>query len=789
MHRQPQRASLLLRRARLLREQLATARRRGEEQEQVPQPQQQRQPITSVARTPDVQIETAPGDARPEGAVLMRDFLRASLYDPVRVWFQRGPRRPHRRLCRRRRCAPPRSSLHAPSPPETTSTPQHRGYFSRPVPPVGKLPEPIDFSKIVGQAEYRAVLARAHSAAAARAGGGNGASNNASAAAGAADAGRLLGGGDWLTPAEIFRPWYGAAVAHYVLEAHALEQRMRAKQGGNAAAAAAAAAATATAGGKEPTSKKLTPTMLHQERQPLPGKAGGASGGGGATTDGATAAAPDPTTTQPPLLPPLYIVEIGGGTGALALSILDHIRDHAPQGLYDRTTYVCVEVSSPLAAAQRSAVAVEGGHARAFVSVVGDATERKTWDAVAKVVPGMGVVRSGDGFGGGSEAAATATGAQPPPVPPRVFVLAMEVLDNLPHDRVERAAPGQPWLQTAVAPKPPRSLARLPSSSSRGGWVPPPRDEGDEGDASDANNDQQQQQWRQVLQPVTDPLVSRCARVVLPLLATSSGGDPKAPAVLAGIAGEGEGEGGEDEGEGAPPSPPSPPPSTKGWGWDPASWLRRLLAAATGEQLDPVCVWLPTKALALADALHGALPRRHTFVASDFDALPGVQVEGHGAPIVSGRRFLEEEDEESDEDGEGGDERWRRQRRRRLLRRRLVARDHAGVLVPWGTADIFFPTDFDALGALYVEAARQGKEGGAGAAARPAAAAAAARSAPTSPSPAPPPRSAPRPACQHMPTADFMAAFAESKRTRTLSGYNPLLQDFQNTRFFIGEAR
>lgn len=673
------------------------------------------------------------------------------------------------------------------------------------MPPVGRLPEPIDFSKLVGQAEYRAVLARAHSAAAAKAGGGgNGGSSGAAAAAGSADAGRLLGGGEWLTPAEIFRPWYGAAVAHYVLEAHALEHHRRRQQQQQVGGASGGVSrreeqqqqqqqAPRTATGN----RKLTPTMLHEERQPPPGDGARATAAATANNNSAADAATTTTTTTPTTtpLPPLYIVEIGGGTGALALSILDHIRDHGPQGLYDRTTYVCVEVSSPLAAAQRSAVAVEGGHARAFVSVVGDATERETWDVVARAVPGMGVVVARNGGGGGLEAAGGAAAAAaaaattlaagspapaPTPPPPRVFVLAMEVLDNLPHDRVERAAPGQPWLQTAVAPKPPRALARRPSSSSRGGWSP-----GAGAKSSKEDDDDQQQQWRQVLQPVADPLVARCARVVLPLLAAAGGGDARAPAVLAGI------EEKEEEEAAVPPSPsPSPTPTTtatttKGWGWDPASWLRRLLAAATGEQLDPVCVWLPTRALALADALHAALPSRHTLVASDFDALPGVQVEGHGAPIVSGRRVVdldgsESEEEEEEEEQRGGSGEKRRQRQR--LRRRLVARDHAGVLVPWGTADIFFPTDFDALSALYVEAAtaaaaaigeeeEEGSQRGAGAAR------------------ADGRRAKSQAACQHMPTADFMAAFAESKRTRTLSGYNPLLQDFRNTRFFIGAAR
>jgi len=682
------------------------------------------------------------------------------------------------------------------------TTQQDRGYFSRPLPPVGQLPEPIDFSKLVGQAEYRALLARAHSAAGSSSSGAAGAAAAAAASSSASSSSsRLLGGGDWLTPAEIFRPWYGAAVARYVLEAHAVEGRRQ----------LAVTAAAASGGGRPPAArdgephpslpnKKLTP-MLHDHTSNQSVQDGG---GGRAATASATAAtaaalaaaAANPATTTPTTAPdssPLYIVEIGGGTGALALSILDHIRDHGPPGLYERTTYACIEVSAPLAARQRSAVGVEGGHARAFVSVVGDATERTTWDEVKRLVPGMPVVLSSaeeadQGRRPSPPSSSPSSPSSPSPLPPtpRVFVLAMEVLDNLPHDRVERAAPGQPWLQTAVAPKAPRDAARRPSSSSRGGWV---GGTAEEAAAEAQSQQQQQQQWRQVLQPVEDPLVSRCARVVLPLLASASGGDHLSPAVLAGIEEEREEE--EEEREGGPAAPfaaaaasNAPPPSSTStttnpsWGWDPAAWLRRLLAAATGEQLDPVAVWLPTGALALAECLHAALPGAHTLVASDFDALPGVQVEGHGAPIVSGRRLEEradeeEEEEEEEEESGGSSSSSSLCRQRKRLRQQLVARDHAGVLVPWGTADIFFPTDFDALAALYASAA----------ASDPVAAAATMTTTTTSASPPPPQVS-----CQHMPTSDFMAAFAESKRTRTLSGYNPLLQDFRNTRFFIGEA-
>jgi hypothetical protein len=178
-----------------------------------------------------------------------------------------------------------------------------------------------------------------------------------------------------------------------------------------------------------------------------------------------------------------------------------------------------------------------------------------------------------------------------------------------------------------------------------------------------------------------------------------------------------------------PPSPPalftrplpiSPPPAPAG---------------------GPDVAFLPTRALALLDALHAARPR-HTLIAADFDGLPDVRIPGANAPLVSGRA------------GPG------------------VPRDYDSILAPWGAADIFFPTDFEALGRMYVASAeaaaaagkggrrREGSRGGGGT----------------------------RPQFQHMRTAQFVQALGLSRATQTLSGWNPLLQDWPNTRVFLGSA-
>jgi hypothetical protein len=166
-----------------------------------------------------------------------------------------------------------------------------------------------------------------------------------------------------------------------------------------------------------------------------------------------------------------------------------------------------------------------------------------------------------------------------------------------------------------------------------------------------------------------------------------------------------------------------------------------LAAAAVSE------VYLPTACLQLLERIAACRPR-HTLLAADFDALPDVQLPGLNAPLVSGRRAPGR------------------------------PQDYDTLMVPWGAADIFFPTDFDMLERLYMSATAAGP------------------SALTSPQPQAGQKGwqtirqqgQADTWCSHASTADFMTSFVGSKATRTLSGYNPLLQDWGNTRFFEGHT-
>lgn len=130
--------------------------------------------------------------------------------------------------------------------------------------------------------------------------------------------------------------------------------------------------------------------------------------------------------------------------------------------------------------------------------------------------------------------------------------------------------------------------------------------------------------------------------------------------------------------------------------------------------------WVPTAASLMLRAVLDAEPA-HTMLLADFSWLPPQPGGALLAPVVHSK--------------EGG-----------------VTRDRGGRVLEAadGTCDVFFPTDFDALGALYRTA------GGAEA--------------------------------ESVPSAQLLAEYAELEHTETRSGYNPLLSDFTNTRIFIGRS-
>ncbi|KAL4520921.1 hypothetical protein Ndes2437A_g04873 [Nannochloris sp. 'desiccata'] len=115
--------------------------------------------------------------------------------------------------------------------------------------------------------------------------------------------------------------------------------------------------------------------------------------------------------------PPLIIYELGGGTGTLARDILNWLKQYAPK-VHATCQYTCIEISPTLAELQYTRVVVEQGgvHEHQFQVVRGDAAEIETWEkeTIDRRENVLSYRMEGE----------------------PCFVVAMEVLDNLPHDKV-----------------------------------------------------------------------------------------------------------------------------------------------------------------------------------------------------------------------------------------------------------------------------------------------------------------------------------------------------------------
>ena len=329
---------------------------------------------------------------------------------------------------------------------------------------------------------------------------------------------------------------------------------------------------------------------------------------------------------------PLVIYEIGGGNGTLARDILDWLRDNRPE-VYEMTNYTCVEISTRLAARQFEAVVVNGGHSGRFQITQGDACDQRTWGKQDDT---------------------------------HSFILGMEVLDNLPHDKVERQAERDEWKQTLVVLD--------PSLAAEGGRM-------------------EDGPWKEQLEALSDPLLMRCldASYVKPTFEQRL---------------------------------------DKGF-YQLVDWI--LDKDVVQRQEAGEVLFVPTGAMALLEVLIRARPN-HSLVLADFDFLPEVRIAGKNAPLVAEKI--------------GG---------------RKV--DHDTLYVPWGTADIFFPTDFEALGRIYRAAA--GSVWGAG---------------------RDPARDI-KLSTSHYHQGAVMKRYKEMARTATIGSFNPMVDDFLNMRLFFGDSR
>ncbi|DAZ92553.1 TPA: hypothetical protein N0F65_012783 [Lagenidium giganteum] len=331
-----------------------------------------------------------------------------------------------------------------------------------------------------------------------------------------------------------------------------------------------------------------------------------------------------------PMAPtPLRIYEIGGGAGTNALHILNYLRDVAPD-VYDKTSYTLVEISPVMAERQRQRVVA--AHPKQCEVINAD------------------ILTFADTHGVQNEPC---------------YFLAMEVLDNLPHDKVV-LRDGQ-WLETIV---------RLGDGAAPGALS-----------------------LQEGTRPLQDPLIRQTLEFFgsnLPL-----GVQYRVNTAF-------------------------------------AKRVRQLFG-----QDDPVldAAFVPTGAMQLLNTLQASFPSHH-LIAADFDALPAPNLDKKST-IKALHHPLSTTATSSGSLCAGNAP---------LVASKTtgVTQDHDTYLVQGGIADIFFATDFARLKKAYCE--KLGRASG---------------------------------EVSVVKSSTFLQEFADITKTKTLTGYNPLVQDYSNTSFIL----
>ncbi|KAG7381674.1 hypothetical protein PHYBOEH_010814 [Phytophthora boehmeriae] len=325
----------------------------------------------------------------------------------------------------------------------------------------------------------------------------------------------------------------------------------------------------------------------------------------------------------------LEIFEIGGGSGTNALHILNYLKEQAP-GVYEKTKYTLIEISPVMAERQRRRVAA--AHPKQ-----------------CKVI-NQDILTFADTH---------------PLVNTQCFFLAMEVLDNLPHDKV--TLQNGKWYETVVEEK--------------------------EIDGCETP------MLQESVRPVKDKLIRQTLHSFgceLPLRVHYKNNSGLAQRV------------------------------------------RRMIGSD-----DPVLnsAFVPTGAMQLLNTLQKAFPKHH-LIAADFDSLPAPQLDDKSlvkainhplsptatssGPLFAGNAPLV------------------------ASKITGVTKDHDTYLVEGGIADIFFATDFQKLKNAYCSVlARQPDE------------------------------------VSVIKSSDFFKEFADTPKTKTITRYNPLLEDYSNTSFIL----
>ena len=319
---------------------------------------------------------------------------------------------------------------------------------------------------------------------------------------------------------------------------------------------------------------------------------------------------------------PLNLVEFGGGNGTNMMHILDFIKLRNPE-LYDRTNAVMIDISPAMSNRQRELI--EPKHPNRIRYVRTDMTDHDM-----------------------------------DPMVEECFVIGLEVLDNLPHDKIKWCDETKEWKETHVV----------------------------------AHGDGLREEYL----PLQDSLILETLQLFPPPSKEKIASESR---------------------------------ESSGSLWN-RLW-NTLSRRSSSSSSSSSAVFLPTGAVRLIHSLKKTFPS-HRLVLADFDHLPSPDVrlfggskrslrdgslDAYNAPLVAS----------VDEKGKDLDYETY------LLTREI------------GTADIFFATDFDALSEAYFKITGR---------------------------------------TSHVfRSSEFLVDYADVERTRVAGGYNPLLEDFSNTRFLL----
>lgn len=424
----------------------------------------------------------------------------------------------------------------------------------------------------------------------------------------------------WVTPVELFKPFYAQAIARWILETRKADfgpDSVPGKVAADEDGVGYTEAELAEQQREEMEAARLTNLAL-SKLAPAKGSKGGRS--------------------SAPILPPprpLRIIEMGGGNGTCAAGILDYLQKHYP-ALYAQTHYTIVELSEVCAKRQRECLHAHMRHhlgqsaSDAHPLSISHSSPRCETKHMS-IIDWRELVSD-----------------------PSLFVIGLEVLDNMPHDRIRAVE------STVVDPSGGGGAKEIAQVHVFSGAVA-----GGDANASRYTGVHTKLEYHERLAPVSDPWIAEYCKY-LEEIATLAPPDAKVDPWR------------------------KPRPETQatadelravyyatlrshllGKFVETVSRITRSAPMGQGLQSSGSSEWLPTTALQLLHILRHYLPNHHVLLA-DFSMLPGT-VSGRLGPVVSAKG------------AETGGK----------------ARDYKSYLVKQGAADIFFPTDFAALHYTY----------------------------------------------------------------------------------------